>query len=475
MKKLLLALALFLAPATAFAQCSGVFPASTVCGTVAGGVPGPIANSGGPGTPTNVLNTQTSNYTVATTDCGKTIQAGTGSTGLFTITLPSVSGFAGTCVATVVNGDTGRGKKLAGFPTNSPLILWPQQTIQVAIVNGVWQTTYNPGVWMPATIQTLNVDHTNGSDTSDCLGALGTSGACATIGHAFALFQTAIKVPFVQGFYPTIQTDCGFTESVVFIGVTTSGNGLTYIKGNSASPQSCVWTSATINIDLAVLGIDGFTLRSTGGVTVTVDNAGFLAQHNIIWGGTAGGTGTHVVITGTGSILAYDGGVYQVGEAACAPNCAAYHIQNTGGTDRKTSGGTLTVPNALTMTAFYYGFGSGSNTNYLAMTVSGAGAAGTTGFSYLAQNGAQADSGAVINYPGTSGVLANNFACARGLCAPLSVPTVFASLPTCNSASKGLRAFISDELAAVAFNTVATGSGSNNVPLFCDGTVWRIG
>lgn len=42
MKKLLLALALFLLPAAASAQCTGVFPASTTCGSVAGGVAGPI-------------------------------------------------------------------------------------------------------------------------------------------------------------------------------------------------------------------------------------------------------------------------------------------------------------------------------------------------------------------------------------------------------------------------------------------------
>lgn len=42
MKKLLLALALLFAPASAFAQCSGVFPASTLCGSVSGGVPGQI-------------------------------------------------------------------------------------------------------------------------------------------------------------------------------------------------------------------------------------------------------------------------------------------------------------------------------------------------------------------------------------------------------------------------------------------------
>src|SRR5258707_11523881 len=48
----------------------------------------------------------TANYTIATTDAGKTIQAGTGSTGFFTITVPSVSGFPANTVVILTNGDT---------------------------------------------------------------------------------------------------------------------------------------------------------------------------------------------------------------------------------------------------------------------------------------------------------------------------------------------------------------------------------
>jgi hypothetical protein len=45
LRPFLLALALFLFPAAASAQCNGVFPASTLCGTVAGGIPGAVATS----------------------------------------------------------------------------------------------------------------------------------------------------------------------------------------------------------------------------------------------------------------------------------------------------------------------------------------------------------------------------------------------------------------------------------------------
>lgn len=46
MKKIILTLALLFVPSFAWAQCTGVFPPSTVCGTVAGGIPTAVSPSG---------------------------------------------------------------------------------------------------------------------------------------------------------------------------------------------------------------------------------------------------------------------------------------------------------------------------------------------------------------------------------------------------------------------------------------------
>ena len=96
------------------------------------------------GVDTNTLNTQTTNYSVATTDCGKTIQAGTGSTGVFTLTLPAVSGFPANCSVLIVNGDSGFKKTLSGFPTVAGPSLCQSSTMGVKIVNGAWSVFYNP-------------------------------------------------------------------------------------------------------------------------------------------------------------------------------------------------------------------------------------------------------------------------------------------------------------------------------------------
>ena len=113
----------------------------------------------------NVLHTVTSNYPIAASDCGKTIQAGTGTTGYFTVTLPSISGFATTCSVTVKNGDTGRAKLLSGFPAD--LIsnrLEPLQVVTVGIVNGAWATLVNPGKWQLPASQNIYIDVTSGKD-----------------------------------------------------------------------------------------------------------------------------------------------------------------------------------------------------------------------------------------------------------------------------------------------------------------------
>lgn len=49
-----------------------------------------------------------------------------------------------------------------------------------------------------------------------------------------------------------------------------------------------------------------------------------------------------------------------------------------------------------------------------------------------------------------------------------------ASLPTCDSNSKGARHFVTDANATTFMSTVAAG-GANNVPVVCDGTNWKIG
>lgn len=54
------------------------------------------------------------------------------------------------------------------------------------------------------------------------------------------------------------------------------------------------------------------------------------------------------------------------------------------------------------------------------------------------------------------------------------VPVTVATLPTASTARKGYRNFVTDAT-ATTFASIVAGGGANNVPVYCDGTNWRIG
>lgn len=251
-------------------------------GTAASTAATAFANIVQPGVDTNVLNTVTANYPIATTDCGKTVQAGTGSTGQFTVTLPAVSGFAANCTVTVKNGDTypaGRGKLLSGFPADLNSVLYPLQSLTVKIVNGAWATTINPGRWKNPTTVTWHVDIT-GSDSND--------GLAAGAGNALADAQTAntraVYQSDTQGTTPIIAMACSQTHTVALnMGGTLLGNNLLQVSpdGNCAF----TWTNAGPCIavgDLAELNINLLAFGSSGGATFGCNTADATSSGNIL-------------------------------------------------------------------------------------------------------------------------------------------------------------------------------------------------
>lgn len=473
MKKLLTAalflLGLWAGPATA--QCTGIFEAGQVCGSALGGLPQPI--NGG-----NVTHAVTTDYDIQTSDCGNTIEAGMGSTGYFTLTLPSVSGFPTTCVVAIHNSDTTRGKRLSGFPSDfngATQVLWPDQFGTVQIIGGVWQSGVNPGIYQPSVGVTLNVDHASGSDAlgNDCL-AISGSGACATIYHAYQLFATVIKPgPLVVA---TIQSDCGFTETPPeeFIGSNGGGNGsgIIFILGIPASPTTCSWSTAGIGVsDGANVHIEGFKTINAGSsqTWITVTKQSVLITKNMEWGSAA--SGTHIQIFDGGVFVVDGGGTEQVGDAGCAPGCFFFHVINNGGTLEEVAQ-TVSVPSALTFNTWYTGQNSGSSwvtSSSLVFTGAGAGA-GSTGAPYLiARNATLRLQGAVL--PGNGSTALSFNGCNDNGCVPGFIGT-FSGAPTCDV--DGQQAVIVDSTTNVLGATVTTGSGPYEVVAFCKSTVYRV-
>jgi hypothetical protein len=243
--------------------------------SAAGGVTSVNGNAGAiVGVDTNTLNAQTTNYSIASTDCGKTISA---SGGLFTITLPAVAGFNAACQITVSNADTTRGKVLSGFPTNmmtSPNMLWPLQRVELKIINGAWYAS-NPGRWAKQNT-TFFID-TSGNDIND--GQATGVGALRTIGKCISIAELYIDTQGGGNGGVTCSPTAGQTfqefDQVFFNLV---GGGTLLISGNGGQFN---WAPANSGFalqfgDLGVVGLTNINFTTNG----TTTPLGFVIGHN---------------------------------------------------------------------------------------------------------------------------------------------------------------------------------------------------
>ena len=142
-----------------------------------------------------------------------------------------------------------------------------------------------------------------------------------------------------------------------------------------------------------------------------------------------------------------------------------------------TSTGTLTsltVNGALGVTGSGVITGDGGGISNIAA----ANISGTIGRATLAQeviNSAQPNIGSVGTL--TSLTVSGNITGQSYISATTAIqttPVVVGSLPAAATAGAGARAFVSDAN-DTAFNAIVAGAGANNLPVFSDGTNWRIG
>ncbi len=209
--------------------------------------------------------TVTANDTILSTDCYKTLQLGTGSTGQFTETIPAVSGFPTNCVVTVVNDDTTRGKLLTGLGSKLPPVLYPRQSFTIKIVNGVWNVTTQPGRWQIPGQITLFVDPA-GNDANDCLAA-GAANACLTVQGALTAAGQGIDELFV-GSGITVQLACG---------TYTSTGDMAHYSGRQVGAQG--------GAAITILGCDGNAedtlLSATGGGVFSINTGAIVTIKNL--------------------------------------------------------------------------------------------------------------------------------------------------------------------------------------------------
>lgn len=261
----------------------------------------------------------TSNTTIAAKHCGGTIQAGTGSTGFFTVTVPAVTGFPTNCVVNIVNGDTttlrGKGiQGLSGSGCSERRLLWPGQTCKIGIVNGVWTVLSRPGRWRPPGGITLQfysdfVNGTNSPGAADGL-APGTSAfkaanICLSIAADQIDFDTVAQTQVVCNM-AAATTDTtqihlpflGVVGAQGFAALQLVGASLpvTGAVSNGGLCEIIVSSTATYSANeiVSVYGIGGAT-GCNGTWQVTVTDGTHLTLQGTTFGGayTSGGTITN--------------------------------------------------------------------------------------------------------------------------------------------------------------------------------------
>ena len=398
---------------------TGLIPQFTTGGAGSGNVVGPISSTIGDLACWNNTSgtlvadcggwrTATGNDTILTTDCWKTVQEGTGSTGFFSVTLPAVTGFPAGCRVLIKNGDSASGKRLIGFPSDAYSKLYPLQAIEVQIVNGAWVTTRKPPRWQITANTTFYLNKDSGTDTNDCLS---TGAACATSAQIMTDVAQAVDNQATLTFqWGCAATPCTFTD-LPFLAKNYVGSGQIVLQGDTTTPDNyvmtcsaaCVtglfrfssgsstnylagiWTVQGFKTTTSVAGIYAIFLGSTMGVHVYFQNMDFGSLSN----------------TGASLGCSQQGQINDLGNYTISGNAGYFADIEDGCILHLTSGtGTLTGTPAFSQ-VFLYSHGAGAIIGTNSAQFSGA----ATG------KRCAADLLALIDTAGTSASLPGNSAC----------------------------------------------------------------
>jgi len=359
MKKLLLALGLFLLPSLAMAQCNGVFPNATVCGNAtgasntprainpasllgsAGGTNGQVQynNSGALGgfTPSGgaTINTSTGVVTLAPITSTSSI---TGASTTYTVaqnnilvhrsnsgspmvdTLPGTSPgvLAANTIISVTNSDTagllaiatGSGSliKGGGLLFNGFTYIGPGQTLQFYSDGSNYWIVNSPGRAKLGANTTLLIA-TTGSDTT----GNGITTAFATLLKAWSFAQTILDHNGLVVTYSIATGNYAVNTTLTGSQVGSCGPACDIIQGNTTTPANITIGAAT-------------------------NNAVVNWQNNITQG-TSGGTSLTAVSGGNLRII----GNYQVGTVSSASTPVHWNANNGGYISVEAAGITITV------------------------------------------------------------------------------------------------------------------------------------
>jgi len=478
--------------ASAWAQ-QQTLPPNTVVGRLGAGQAGPSQaipfavlgaqlspytfTSAGFGVDQNVLNSQNSNYTVASTDCGKTVYF-PGASGQLTLTLPSVSGFPTTCSVLVKNGDSGNGKILSGFPSELGSVLYPLQSVGVKIVNGNWKSFYAPGPYVVGPGGVTLYASASGSDSNDCLSAATActlTGACINRRNFDTSHSGGFNIMVAGGTYTASD---GFGARCSIIGnAGGSSPALTNLIGDCSTPANVVllvasntvgvFTKDAGEVEISCITITAAT-SSTGNIGVQGVQFSIVDILGVTFAGTWGSGSRHYDFSQSASLNIDAGGETIAGNFAV-------HWQLASGANLAASAGTTctVTPTFTTLLSL----SSGATANMIGW--SSTGCAGSTGTPAVLKGPGYA----VFNTTACATLLFGNTACQifpgfyDDASDPPNRPTQFApltiaALPTCNTAAQGELTYVTNGVASPTYRASVSATGSTLQLVGCDGSGW---
>ena len=411
----------------------------------------------------------TSNINIATADGSATIGIG-GVADIVTVSGTAVT-VVGGVAATYVSGDGANLAAIAGANVTGAV---PFATT----ANAVAGANVSGEVTFAATANAVAGANVSGTINLATFAGTANAVAGANVSGTVPLATNAATANAVAG--------ANVSGAVLFAG---TANAVAYAN---VSGTPTLGNISTINIDGAaanvLYGNGAFAAAPAGG---SYGDSNVVTLLNAFGSNTITTTG---VIAGVGSGLSGLAGANVTGEVTFAATANAVAGANVSGTvplattsgtvstaaqPNITSTGTLTsltVNGALGVTGSGVITGDGGGiSNIAGANLTGTITATTAVLAQEVSQSAQPNIGSV----GTLSTLlvSGNITGQSYISATTAIqttPVVVASLPAAGTAGAGARAFVSDAN-DTAFNAVVAGAGANNLPVFSDGTDWRIG
>jgi len=239
------------------------------------------------------------------------------------------------------------------------------------------------------------------------------------------------------------------------------GSGATTTGGGRAVSGSMAFNSGVANATGNTANSGDITFR-TGAATTITSGVAKSGNINLIIGNTIGVSGNTIGNINIGSLAANS-----VTSAPTAVNIGQINTPTI-------IGGVANVTGNLNVTGVISGNGASLSQLEGGNVTGQVGNALVSGTVYTAAQPNITSVGTLSSLSVTGNVTSNNVI-ANNIVTTTAV--VFSSLPAAATAGAGARAFITDGnlVAAGNFGSLVTGSAGNSVPVYSDGTNWRIG